>query len=552
MLELQMSRFLILYLFVVATQTGAYCMLKSWKFYVSITSLLITGALITYGVSGSPIPRPWYIFVISGVCAGLLFVLGMQFDRRVGKRKKSALLICLFGFFWLLHWTPFARPLFTIGDYQSFLLGVHSIRTTGHVTLDGVYKFTPYIVLYPAIGQILADIPLLKAKLLTIPLSFLLPLFMFLFVREAYSESAGWSAAILSSSFVLFLRTSVLVEPPVITLPLFVLSVYLLEKTRSTGDRRFLFVLVAFLAVNSWIHLYYALITALITLGLAVFVVFEGRLFRGQPSRPIHIALLGVLILVVVRTQPVWIIMLSGAKTFSPVQFFTNPIEYILPQSGAVNRTTSTTSNHSSIAGGPILNYFQLLLLIPAAILGGIRALSQRARLLLGFGFVCGATGFLVIARNTPQAKYRIYFLIGLVLVIFSSILASYVFRKLSPIQSRPKYVLTGVLFLVVFTYGSLGPVSGLGNDVDPRFGGKSIVVLPSDYEQRVAVRESMVGAKVSQSSERSLVGIGSSASNSEVIGGNHTVLTIHRSCTEGDIVWSSGRFCAMIDGGAA
>lgn len=524
-----------------------------WKLSTSVVLLTAAITLFVYVGTGLPWPRPWYLFI---VMAALTSTLPLH-AAWIGDGHQISTWFSMTGLFmisWILRWTPLARPMNTFGDHEGFLRSMIAIAETGSIPAGGVYEFTPFIFELPQLWRFVTGSSLYETPVPTSIISAFLPIAIFLFLREAKDAKTGWFGAVLSVPLGLFLRSSVLVETPSIALTWLMFCFYLLARVDDRFEKRLVVLLITFVLVSTWIHPYYSLVTAILISGVLLFRILERRL-TGNSRRSLPLAgVLAAAILVIFRSQTVWGLAVDGALSFSPGSLLQDPIATLYPTGGAIGQSLGQTSGSGATDErlGPlplsVVNLYQLALLGSAAVIGGLYSLYAKERFLAYSGFLTAGFPFLLLLRDTKHAKFRAYYIIGVAMVIFAALLMRYFWRKRNRIAPFLRNALVLVAVILIFSYMFLGPVSAVGNDMDPRIGGTSSTLLPSDHEQLSALGESMQEANV--------VSIRAEFEKRTVLDGKRRLfsvpdteggieLLVTRECSTKTTLWDSGRFCA-------
>lgn len=520
---------------------------------VIIAALLLATTAIAYALDGRPVPRPPYVFV--GVAATLATLLWttLRDDHSTYDRVAVGAVALLCGAF--LRASPFVETITSGIDHGRWVMRVQSFLAAGGVTGSDMYAAAPIYILELAVGQLLLGLGPFGTRFVTIAIASLFPLVIALFgLRTTGSPRVALAALLVAVPQFLLLRTSTLLEAESLAVGWFVLALYLLAKYVETADVRFFGLLLAFTVSAVLLHFLYAVVIFGAVLGTGVLLYVVRRFDPDMPTLSRDQARkLAVGNVVAGLLIPIWILssQYRGAALDTLRSFVDDPDTGATTESERTTTSDVTTpatsdgSNGSALpatpgqessapapnggSGGIVRSFVDflttfvpssgtvgrsvgasgassLVVLLGAVLplgafagmagIGGLATLRRRRAsellLLCATATVVGAAGVFVVANLEFNLGYRLYYFVAILLTVFAAI----GLVRLGSHADRGRTALRVGAILLFLTYAAVGPMSPLGNNVDPRFGGTDWRLSESEYEQIEAFGATLGGAE--------------------------------------------------------
>lgn len=455
-----------------------------WKslFIVSLALPAVANILLT--TSDSVFPRPWYYFALLGTSTVfvtlLLFV--SQTDREIILCLLSVIIIGV-----CLRISGYLVVISSGLDYGRWIARAALFISEGAISGNDMYAASPLYLLELTISKQILGISVFSTRFITILASSGILLFVYSLTRLATnSAKVGVLSSILILSQPFYLRTASLLESESLAIPLFALTVLLFLKLESSSDTRFLCIygLILFSIIS--LHFFYATITILV-LSLSHILLAGYKHLTNDDLRDLNqsgfLITLGALV-----ALPVWMLWSVYAHTavITLVSVLSIPeptslISIFLPSGGEVGASTVDSSSTGSPIN-TILKLMPVVLLFASAGLGGVftlvnRKLATVGLLVLSTLLVLLTFGALV-AGFDYNLEYRLYYFLGLLACSFSAII------MYAAIENTTNHIGPVICILLILIMSLLGPVSPLGNNVDPMLGGSSWAITESDYTQ--------------------------------------------------------------------
>lgn len=449
--------------------------------------LLIFATTISFSIHQFPLPRPRYVFVGYGlaIACGCLTILSRE------KKSKTILVgLCSGGVLisFLLRWSGYVRVLNSGDDHARFVTGAMDILHHGKIVSGlGMYDIAPIILVQPAVSTLVVGTPITFSRILLILSISMLP---GIIAGAAYGLTKDLNVGLLSlflaSPFVLFLRTSALLEPESFALLLFGLCLLLFSLIKLTQSGIYVAFLLIMAASVFLHHLYSTII--IFTIGIAIYVKYTiHSIDKNMNTLPTAT--------LVLLAPPIVLLfhMIISANAGRAVDFLIDFVVGIssvlsseesvfglfLPSSGILEQSSGLSSGGS--AGNPVqkfANFFQIIIFALSSLVSGLFLLAKRRRKhhdMLVLGLVCSVVTIGFILKG-GHPKFRFYYFLSVLMVIFTSYL--YV-----TIGSR--FRLTSIsIVLLILSLAVVGPMTPLGNQTDPQIGGEAWVLTQSQFEQ--------------------------------------------------------------------
>jgi len=467
-----------------------------WKRYQTLIWSLIALLAILYSLDGFPYPRPSYLFIIVGIIYILLFVQIFK-SQQLSLMSIVSTLASLTVTSFFLRWSMWTRLVVGSGDYVAHIWGRTGIIVrNGEIISTGMYNRNPLVHILWAENIIVTDIWIFDVRFVALLVSSMFPVFIIYLSKQFMSLRMSLIAGILAGAFPLTLRTGALFETEALVIPLFVLQFALLiSLLTGRRDIRYNILLVGLLLLLSFVQSLYPLIIVGVSFGVLLIENVRWRnILEFHNSRNVHaISLIGIggpLLLIIYRIfssdlgRARLARFIIGSSSL-PSNFF----QIFIPQSGAIGRSVSSSGGASNtIISPPIINWAPVVSLLLLGAVGGIyavRRLRDRKgfQLLFVITIVTGVTTVfsLILFRSstTMHIGYRNYYFIGIITLMFATLGT----KVMSNFESKVEF-LSAILLLVVFIYILIAPMSTIGNNQDPQFGGIQKGMTLSEKEQ--------------------------------------------------------------------
>ncbi|WP_435146419.1 hypothetical protein [Halobaculum sp. P14] len=489
---------------------------------ISAAALCLAVTATRFGLAGAPVPRPLYVFAGFGAAATLLLAAVLTGDLTRGDRWAVILVALTAGAF--VRLSGFISVVTSGIDHYLWMRRVEAIVATGSIPGGDMYSTAAAYFVFQALGRELLALQPFGSRFLVIFVASITPLVVFCVSTALYDDvRVALASVVVASAHFLLFRTSALLEPESLAIFVFCSVVFLLGKYIQGGDRRFLVLLGVLGCATVFIHFMYALVIA----GTAVGVVTVVTAYH-EVERPDGFPNLAAALKATVATfvAAVAVILTSRGRRLAVAIFgsgFDNSTDSgvssgytdrnagggsgstgggsaegsgnlpkFLPENDVVGRSIGAGS-----WGGPV---GMLLTFSPMAVLGvfgGLGAVLSALRrrkgdvVLLALAVtVVGPTVLLVSLDLMFNIGYRLYYFVGVVLALFAAVLLAEVGRREFD-RNRSVTVVVLTLFLC---FSVVGPMSPLGNNVDPRFGGTDWRFTEAEVEQLQSFDRALTG----------------------------------------------------------
>lgn len=423
-------------------------------------------------------------------------------------------LICLglYATAFFLRWSMWARTVTAGSDMVAhFSRRAGHIVRTGYVATDlGMYTHAPLVHIWIAMNQAVTGLPLFDVRFANVILSSGIPLLVGLVGYAISDRTTGLYAAILTVPFPLVMRIGAMFDSESLALPWFALLLFVLFRSISTRQLEYRLLAVALAVLATYLHFLYPFIMIGTALGALVFgeLVKRTKSRRVLSSTELYLPTLGLFagaIFIFYRmllTEKGQVMFFSFVIQSSGFDLPDSLVGFFLPTGGAVSRATSTGGGSSGLPEiiNTSLNYFPLIIFLILGTIGGmytIYRVVQRNRrerysiLLLTSVVVSVVTLVALVAfssRQTFRLAFRFYYFIGIVGLIHCAVALRHVvsFHAVKHIVNSEWAGVTveTVLAIIILGFAVTGPMSTLGNTVDPQFGGQGLAFTETNrYE---------------------------------------------------------------------
>lgn len=462
---------------------------RRWMGYQVTIWLIFAIVVLLFIFENYPYPRPYYTFAGIGLCFTLM-TLQIYQDDQLNKISVSFLLFSMIVVSFFLRWSMWVRVVAASGDHIShFSFRAGHIITEGHIISKGMYARNPLTHILLSINGLILNLWIFDVRFISVIVSSLLPLLAILSFKEILGLRNSLFVGILFGVFPLALRSGSMFETESLVLPFFLIELSLLtfiyyKRSKFRSKLLFTFVLIALVFVHS--------LYPLIIIGIFISLFFVMKFISSIPEMDLKnnytlaqpsIGTISILILAFYRVfsselGTIRIIrFLSGPSTTIP----SNPLFLFLPSSGAVGKSTQVGASSSLI--DVILNYTPVLILALLTLVGGVYVLcnirgNDRYTFLIGLSattLLATLVGLILFrSAETMRVGFRLYYLLGVIGLAFAAI-------TIKNVQDTK--LLLSIVILMILLYSALAPMSTLGNNVDPQFGGlnKGLTIAESD-----------------------------------------------------------------------
>lgn len=455
-----------------------------WKAYQCIIWVTISVTVLAYAFDGFPVPRPPYLFASSGICLGILMAQLRGADRRPSPGESMLFMLAVIAVAFLLRWSMWVRIILTSGDaLLDFGQRMAHIIENGHIIRSGMYSRNPVYHLVYAFGVRATGSEIFEARFIAVVVSSLFPLLMYPLGKTLGDRRTGLLASVVTVPFPLVLRTGSILESESIVLPLFILVLYLyLNPERTRAHQACLLVLLGALSL---VHAMYPLIIIGIMLASHTSSELMAAVRSGREGNELIAAIIAgaMFSFYLVISAELGRLRLIGFMTEgSSFELPSSPL-FFIPTSGDV--ASSVTGGNSLLETA--LNYVPILLFLLLATIGGLYAVYQARtqdvyRQLIGFTAILGISTVVLtlVFRSSSSMRigFRIYYFSGTVGIIYTTIAVTEFPRHLPSLNLPTRFDLqrmyTVGIMVILFTYFVLSPMSTIGNNADPAFGGRS------------------------------------------------------------------------------
>ncbi|RDZ59352.1 hypothetical protein C5B91_09025 [Haloferax sp. Atlit-10N] len=451
--------------------------MNAWvRIHHSAALLAIAVASFGFATASTQLPRPWILFGGIAAAVGILTHRVLRYDvpsciesiSIIGETVLIAYFLRVTGY---LHLAASGR------DTQMWAGGIGQIVETGYVSPGGMYGASPVYFLEVAVSGIILGPMSRSASVLgehniTIAVASLLPVLVAAITVRFAGRRAGLIAGLLATVFPLYLRTATLYESEHLTLPWFALLVLLFQVSATRRDRLVSTTFALVLVASAWLHFFYATVfVALFSGAIIVRDLMESFPFLPN-SRP-QIPVLGVITGGVLLS---FHILWSGWAGHA-VGVLSSLFTISVPTSLSGLLVPSTGAAASSVGGGgesgasllaTVVKYLPLGLPVALAGVGGLYALARPKRYSMEVIAIAvvgvGATAVLLVAQLGYNLHFRMFYFVGTLALVF----AGAVLVRGSDLNLDHWEIAPLVLSLLVLSVAITGPISPMGNNVDP------------------------------------------------------------------------------------
>jgi len=484
-----------------------------WRIPQSASWLLLAVTAAQFGIDGTPYPRPIYVFLGVGGVIAVQVATVHQLDGEISPEQVVLIAIPGLAAGLFLRYSMWSSVVASGSDMITHIAtrAGHIVKTGNVIENAGMYTHTPLLHILMAIQAIVTDLWVFDIRFASVVLSALTPILVGLFAREVSDTQTGLYGLLLAIPFPLMLRTGAMFDTESLALPWFMLLLYLLFRAVRTQSRLFTTLFLFVTGFSTYIHFLYPMIIVAIFLFTVVIAELLGRL----GLRPFSIANRSFIVLgsfataLFVFSRMFWtdkgatMLLAFGVRSssFKPP---TGILSFLLPTSGAVGRSTATTSGPPWLM---ILNYAPVFLLLAVGTIGSLYVLHQFLTerrfglLLVTTTGVCLIT-ILALAgfssSSTMRLAFRLYYFAGLTGIVFAAIALRWadnlrVGFDRSPVSPRTAVRVVSITFILCFAV--LSPMSSLGNTVDPVLGGQAVAMTETDTQQLATMDHYMGGS---------------------------------------------------------
>ena len=470
-----------------------------WKSYqVAVWSLLAFLSLL-FSLDGFPFPRPHYLFVIVGAIYTILFAQ-CYIEPRLTWTSVVSIVVSLSVTSFFLRWSMWSRLVIGSGDHVAhFWDRVGVIVREGQTISNGMYARNPLIHILWAENIIITDIWIFDGRFVAVVVSAIFPIFIIYLSKQFLPLRSSLFAGILAGPFPLVLRTGALFETEALVIPIYIIQLAIFFHILSNGAGiRFKSLLVSLHIILSFSHSLYPLIIIGILLGTLLIERVRWRDFLDlQNDRDIQtVSIIGVGGIFLLSTFRVFNSDLGSARvvrfiTGSSTSLPTNPLQILIPQSGAIgssiaassgNGIANGTANGTAIIPPAVFNWVPVASLLLLSVVGGVYTLfrvknERQSQIFVIITIVTTVTTiifvFLFRSSTTMHIGYRSYYFLGIIAVVFAALGAGVIWDLKSGVAGDSKVQIISVILIVVFfSYVTIAPMSTIGNNQDPQFGG--------------------------------------------------------------------------------
>jgi len=468
---------------------------------MGISWMFLLGAIVLFIYTGRSLPRPWFLFIPVGVGLTVLTILFVVYDSiPVKYQVNSAVFIIICSIF--IRISGYTTISYSGGDHFRLMqMAKRTAESGSYPGAHGLYAAAKVFILEAVGFKYFTGVHIPTTNIIFIFCSALLPIMIGIVAWYLTSSSAvGFLSAIVATSFPLLLRTSALLEAEMLVLTIFVPVLYTLVSYDRTNHQLYLVLLLFLLSSIVLIHFLYALI---IVFSVLVMFLVKHIMFKfGFGENPaMGGAVIGVSCVGLwTFSYIVWSSYagISVGIVTSILYFDIGPLtELIYPSSGSGTIAASTGDRASASRTGnsvlesflrPVVRYSSIFVPTALGAVGGVKSVFDQRHgnmIILLFIFVGLTFGIaLGLGGSGPTYQLRMYYTIGILILIFASIGVKLMFRSCSDYNTGTIIV----LFVLLIVYFTTAPISPFGNNVDPQFGGQSFATTKSSAESSTTV----------------------------------------------------------------
>ncbi|PHQ40810.1 hypothetical protein Z052_18235 [Halorubrum sp. C191] len=471
----------------------------NWKAPAAIAFFTLTAAIISI-LREPSYPRPKAFFVTIGIAAAALY-LWITLD---GKSQFQVAWLTAATVFlaFLLRWTTY-RPLAASSSDQISHYAVRAgyIVREGYVGPFGIYEHSPLIhILIATLSKLAGYTSGLDSIILMAAASSMLPVLVAGLLYRFAGKQSSLHGMLLTAFFPLFTRTGVIFETEALSLPYFILVIYLSILVSQYGDWTHLGFILAVTSA-AFVHFFYPfVILGTLLAGIYLYDGFSSvhgaasRLFPGL----VVIGFFSLVLYRVVSTD-------RGAGLFASMLFERSGgslpdsiLGVFTPTQGAIGESTTTAKTTLDI----MANFTPALMFLILGVVGGLLTVVAARRdpdqqVIIAYTTATGVgtlVGLLFFSSSESLAiGFRLYYYAGVFIVAYAAVALATTPELLSRIPSARLFLIVVFTFLIMMTAG-LAPMSSLGNNVEPWFGSPPNAVTEGDANELTAMNRSIPG----------------------------------------------------------
>ena len=473
-----------------------------WRAIQTVAFLLISLASIVYLLAGTPIQRPFALFVLTGLTLTAPAVQhvvrqGHPSTPEVATTLASTMLAGAFLFLSLWNHVIAAGS----DMIQHIAIRAGYIMRTGYINPDlGMYTHSPLVhIEYSMIARV-TNLWIFEVRFPFLAISLLTPLLLFVACRHLEGVSTGLLGTSFGVAFPLLYRTGASFDSETLVLPFFILVIYLTLKWIRRPDRRLSLLIIGLLIGGGYIHFLYPVLISGFLFGGAVVTDATRSTINNPNSQqrnaiPTFGLFIGAFFIVwrVFWTEKGQEMFLSLIIRGSDKSIPANPFRLFLPSSGAVGRSTSSTaagSDQTLSIISTLINFTPMLLFIFFGAIGGLIVLTHarnddQAATVTGIAVVTSLLTIVALVALTGASSFRLgfrfYYFVGVVGLICCAIGAARLLRPPDSIPDSFQTMMTLIAVVLIAAFVITGPLSSLGNPVDSRFGGTPLYTDEED-----------------------------------------------------------------------
>ena len=480
-----------------------------WRFIQTVAFLLTSLASVVYLLAGTPIQRPFTLFVLTGLTLTAPAVQhiirqGHASTPEVATTLASTMLAGAFLFLSLWNHVIAAGSDMT----QHIAIRAGYIMRTGYINPNlGMYTHSPLVhIEYSVIARV-TNLWIFEVRFPFLAISILTPFLLFVACRHFESASTGLLGTSFGVAFPLLYRTGASFDSETLVLPFFILVIYLTLKWIRWPDRRLSLLIIGLLIGGGYIHFLYPVLISGFLFGGAVVTNATRSAVNNPDSRqrntiPTFALFIGAFFIVwrVFWTEKGQSMFLSLVVKGSDKSIPANPLRLFLPSSGAVGRSTSSTaagSDQTLSIISTLINFAPMLLFIFFGAIGGLIVLTHarnddQAATITSIAVVTSLLTIVALVALTSASSFRLgfrfYYFVGIVGLVYCAIGAARLLRPPDSIPDSFQTVMMLITIVLIAAFVITGPLSSLGNPVDSRFGGKPLYTDEEDVRHLSAL----------------------------------------------------------------
>jgi len=460
------------------------------QLYHSAALLAIAVAAVGFAMARTQLPRPWILFAGLSIAIGILAYRVIRYQ--VPSTGESLAILgetVLIGYF--LRVSGYLHLAASGRDTQMWAGAIGTIVETGYASGGGMYEASPiYLIEVAVLGIIYGSMPRSASVLgehnVSVIVASFLPILVAAITIRFAERRAGLLAGLLTIVFPLYLRTATLYESEHLALLWFSLLILLFQVSASQRDQWVSTIFVLTLVASAWLHFFYATVFVVLFAGAtAVRGVMESILFL--PERRPQIQILGIVTGgVFITLHILWsgwaghaVGVLSSVFTISVP---TSISGLFFPSSGAAGSSVGSGGGGLFVT---ILKHLPIGLLLLLAGIGGFYALvhpKQYGMEAIAIAVVSvGGTVILLVAQLGYNLHFRMFYFAGTLTLVFAGAALA---RGAEMDLGYPNALSITLTFLIL-TVAITGPLSPMGNNVDPHFDETDWVTRSATWDQK-------------------------------------------------------------------